>query len=151
MAKLTDKFFNRVIEGPLELESEDEGQIKDLAEDVIEAGETTNAKPIYFHGIRVVSESLEGRITFTILNNSPTPFTKDTILPFIKGLMDNDARIIANGYVINASNVLINVYEIAKAAENTYYIYGNSDSARLNVNLNDITIQTLNDGVNKIN
>ncbi|MBO7733410.1 MAG: hypothetical protein J6S67_12670 [Methanobrevibacter sp.] len=39
MAKLTDKFFNRIIEGPLELQSEDEKQVKDLAVSAVESAD----------------------------------------------------------------------------------------------------------------
>ena len=70
---------------------------------LIESGEITNAKPIYFHPIRMqVSATLGGNIhrincSICVLNNSSTPFTYATLS---KWVYDNDIKLIADGPVV---------------------------------------------------
>lgn len=72
MAKLTDKLFNRVIEGELEFGEAEKSQIAKIAE---EAGGGTK---LYLHTISgLVNSPL---YTFYLYRTSPEPLTNDSVM-----------------------------------------------------------------------
>lgn len=119
---------------------------------LIESGEISNAKPIYYHPI-YFTQTLEGslvRASFVIFDNDETPYTWDTFLAKIKSLMDDGAFIQVNGFFEKSGGVY-NLFVGLKESSN-YVCYGNDyQGARETLNLDNVTISTFYDGVNKIN
>ena len=163
MAKLTDKFFNRIIEGPLELGEEEVQKVAEISaevvEEMIESGELDNAKPIYCHPITLLDNDQKVRITCLIFNNSSTAFTIDTFLDWIDALYTQvgaQIRIMASGAYTASSNFLIASY-LGKVNATTYYLLGvrasDGTSSQLNLTKDEFKdyIKNLYDGVNKIN
>lgn len=119
---------------------------------ILSTGEIPNAKPIYYHPIYVtqtITDSLV-RASFVIIDNNATPYTWSTFLAKIKDLMDNGAFIQVNGFFEKSGGV----YDLfIGLKENDKYIcYGNDyQGAREQLNLENVTVSTFYDGVNKIN
>ena len=116
-----------------------------------------SVKPVYCHPVYITSEVTEGggresRLMFLIFNNSSTPFTMQTFIAYIKGLMDNGAYIAVDGYIKAGESRILTAYAVFKSV-NEYRIYGNDFTAspRGNILLEEIAHGTINDGVNKIN
>ena len=78
------------------------------AQELIESGEVENAKPIYYHPVILDRPSPNFvRVSFWILNNNPTAFTKSTFAEFISTLSDSAIRLNCTGSVLNDGSVLI--------------------------------------------
>ena len=161
MAKLQDKFFNRVIEGNLKLEANEQNQVNDLAEEVatelVEGGTLDNAKPIYYHPIYfqwVVSSQLRIVCQCSILDNNPTAYTILTFKTKVKSLMDNGAIINCNGALReDGTSNFATLFMMIKAGS-SYNLQGfRGTDSQIVVSLDDITSAGLLfiDGVNKIN
>lgn len=162
MAKLTDKFFNRIIEGPFELQSEDEKQVKDLAKDVIESGQVENAKPIYCHPLTIYTgayiviggENYSLLATAMIFNND-----NEEINTFAK-LVDASKsfhRLQVNGVLYNqTTEVAIEIMQIYTDTESARPVgVALTDGARIDEDSAYYELFGKNimviDGVNKIN
>ena len=82
MAKLQDKFYNRVIEGKAELDANDSIAPQAVAS-AIAGGNVDNAKPLYFHPITIYLAN-NYSLTMIIINNDGNAFTKTTLLQYLK-------------------------------------------------------------------
>ena len=60
---------------------------------LVEGGTLDNAKPLYYHPLalfcRGTGDETPFALSFTILNNSPTPFTTLTFIQWVKDLLDS--------------------------------------------------------------
>ena len=77
-----------------------EEEIKDIVNYAIEKGLIKNAKPLYIHPITISYSN--NRVACLIFNNDATPFTKATLISYIKNLaveIDDVCRIVATGGV----------------------------------------------------
>lgn len=154
MAKLTDKFFNRIIEGPLELQSEDKKQVEDLAdariEELVEGGTLENAKPIYWHGIDLFSN--DNSFQFHILNNDNTPIDTIAKVKAWAESIEGQVNMTGNGTIV-IEGVAHTMTVLVKQSNNHYSIvYVGASGYGI---LNDINIEdyftTCVDYSNKIN
>jgi len=86
-------------------------QLQEIADNrvktLVEGGTLENAKPIYFHPIRMqITATFGGQVfransSLVVLNNSATPFTYATLS---KWVYDNNINLIADGPVILGSD-----------------------------------------------
>lgn len=149
MAKLEDKFFNRVIEGELEVGSEDKIAPEAVAS-AIAGGNVDNAKPIYYHPI-VITNNSNIAISLTIVNNSSTPLTTIAdILAEARSWGVPVARINVSGSFIY--NTELCVAHVIDVASNYATMFGFSiTNAMREVQIEDFTGLLIFDAVNKIN
>lgn len=152
MAKLQDKFFNRVIEGKLQVAGDDV-IAPEAVGSAIAGGNVSNAKPIYFHGLEF-RDSAHGCYAYAhILNNDNTLFTLESFIAWIKSIT---AKVIVacNGLIRtgDSNRQIVCFYKEANSQEiNIEYISGSNTAGFLgDVNLADYFTE-ISDGVNKIN
>ena len=123
----------------------------------IEAGQTSNAKPIYLHPITVEfnnGEANVGRITMMIFNNSATPFEDmSALLTYIRSLELVNARIMVSGGINDVTRSEIVIASVMDVDSSYARIYGITTSGLkstgLIVNTDDVNF--FDDAVNKIN
>lgn len=121
---------------------------------LVNTGKIDNAKPIYYHGIHLESNDIQ--MQFVILNNSPTPFTKDTCRTFLYTLLSDYNIINCNG-CIKVESVVYPVYIIVNIGTseeiNAKILYHTATSVQNATSLDDYwdNITYFRDGVNKIN
>ena len=107
-----------------QLESIANARVKAL----VEGGTLENAKPIYFHPIRITIAATFGGVVYRVnssicvLNNSPTPFTYATLS---KWVYDNTISLMADGPVINGSD---------NSFAGTVAYYSKYDEESMNIN-----------------
>lgn len=120
---------------------------------VYDQDEISNKK-IYYHPIYITDSASTFTLTWAILDNKPTAYTKDEMLVKLKALLDLGAIIQVNGWFVYSSE-MHNVYMMYKENDE-YRIYGNCEaipqkfrSILLNTTWEDISLFV--DGVNAIN
>lgn len=152
MAKLQDKFFNRVIEGNFEL-GEDASKVADELE---KAG--AGVKPLYCHPIYVTyarTAQVVGTFTCLIFNNDNTPFTAETFLAWAIALFTEypNASIMASGYVgaLPISRIKIHPNDPTSAVALEAALEDGSGNNYYTLNATELAKGSLTDGVNKIN
>ena len=157
MAKLTDKFFNRVIEGKLEVGADDVIAPEAVGNDIAN-GNVSNAKPIYFHPVYIYYRNSDNANiaigNVTILDNTSTKYNFAQVNAKLKQLMDIGALITMNGVVKTTGEQAewAHIIYMGKESSN-YQIVGVKQNGDLVVQV--IDFENLNggseDGVNKIN
>lgn len=132
-------------------------QLQEIADSevktLVEGGTLNNAKAIYYHPIYVLGKynNVDCRFSFVILDNNSTPYNATTVITKVKALMDAGAYIQVNGYIATEANKNFSVFLMVKSGSD-YTILGNTVTEFTNaIMLDSITINNLNDGVNKIN
>ena len=139
-----------------------EREIRSLADESakirIEAGQTENAKPLYYHGIEIYSAGTTFLITMAIIDNDPTAYTWTRLKQWIQGI-DANVLINANGfYNPNSEGVtnLISIYHAKGSA--TLSVNGNDNSCDFVSTTKTFTewdailgAATMHDRVNKLN
>lgn len=117
-------------------------------------------KSIYYHPCYLRADNgetgeniREVRISCVIFNNSATPFTKDTFIAYIKGLMDNGALINTDGYVQSSASSYGTLVVMRKTGDNYSLLYFTPNSSMNSLLLDSYIAHTTEfvDGVNKIN
>lgn len=115
----------------------------------------TGDRPIYYHPISIFNNEGLGFLSFVIIDNSPTAYTKETLV----SKLANFSRVSPlSGAIINNSKTLIAAY--GWQSGNAHYILGlNTDGTPItgidaNNSLEDfinLVTSTVADGVNRIN
>ena len=125
------------------------------AKERIEAGQTSNAKPIYFHPIYayiIVSSAVVLLFNCSILDNNPEKYTPTTLAAKLKQMMDDgDLITICGGVRANGEDTFKQAYLITKvgSAYAVYYFDGTSISNT--TSYTSLAFTAVTDGVNKIN
>ena len=121
---------------------------------LIESGDISNAKPIYYHGIHLESSSIQ--MQFVILSNSETAFTKESCIAFLKELLSGYNIINCNGCIKVGDNVYP-IYLITNVGTpeevDAQILYHTAEYPQQSANLDTYwaSISYFKDGVNKIN
>ena len=125
------------------------------AKELIEAGQTTNAKPIYWHSVvlkRITEGALVYYFDFIILNNNETPFTLDSFSAWLEANPTAEIKIVQGYYRTYSSNLVssfnrsalniinVNTINLTTGAVEGSGVYMTEDSGAV-----------LSDAVNKIN
>jgi len=115
MAKLKDKFFNRTIEGQLELDASEKAEQDASAVKAVEGasagtidkvlglsaqgklvkGSVSGGTQLYKHTIKNLNEAneIEGLVDITLISTSSTPITPNSTYDEINELLNNSIRI----------------------------------------------------------
>ena len=139
-----------------------EKQIKDLAdarvESLVEGGTLDNAKPIYWHTIKLIRSGVEGLSSYLIyliiLNNNPNAMTDSEVQNAIK--TEGFVAIPHNSRLSTDAGATKFIYDITRVAYKdnaTFYVdYYDSDGSLITEYTLGFSSSTINDlGVNKIN
>lgn len=125
----------------------------DTAKTLIEAGQTENAKPIYYHGLEMY-RSGTNVFYMHILNNDPTPI--DTLTKLLNWFQSfGDKKVIAQGNglaIIEGTNYqILSIYKPANSNKLNMIASASSGYTILNEIELSTYFDTYTDGVNKIN
>jgi len=137
--------------------SEVTDDIKSIVEDLVEGGTLDNAKPIFFHPIRIESSSSKFRLVGTILNNSNAALTgEDTtnLLTFIRNVITEQSLtkfdfLVSGGLIVD--NTSVNPYLIRVTSSTAILAYMKSDGTSANIDFEAVSDAYVVDEVNKIN
>ena len=122
--------------------------------DEIKGGTLDNAKPLYFHPIVIWSTTLKLVMSCFIINNSPTPFTSETL---IETLRTWGGRLLVTGTYKDGDDNVWHLSYVAPQSEGRLHLQGTYDGTPKstascprfdNMNFSDAAFI---DNVNKIN
>ena len=125
-----------------------------LVSEVIKTGTIENAKPIYFHPIRIESTSEKFKVCGTILNNSGDAFADlASLIAYMRSklndLMTNFDFLVSGGIVVGSIVTTPYLLRVDASTASLYYL--KSDGTGGNLNIENVTISQFSDNVNKIN
>ena len=125
------------------------------AKERIEAGQTSNAKPLYFHPVICIDNTEKVSLAMIIIDNSPSAYDSWTkVKAKVKQIAESvgdTARIPVTGsFVFEGTNVINRNIDATEAGSVTLYGF-DSNGENLYVSITDFTFDNVFDGVNKIN
>ena len=128
------------------------------AKERIEAGQTSNAKPIYWHSCnlkRVSSGTLLIYLDFIIVNNSQTPITKESLLAWLNDNPDVEIKVV-QGYSAAQSSNLVSFFKLDTVNPTTNIVVstiklsdGEVESSDYNITTSETTLTDV--GGDKLN
>ena len=150
-----------VIDKDLDLSENDLSAENINVNGTLNIGANQSAKKIYCHPISIYNydaNDLECTLSLLIFNNSETPFTKDSLVEYIKNIPS--ARFLCNGIIYDTDTSKSTITSYIYYTTNTIYVIGiDNDGGIHNTASNIINFETLlnnasttlYDGVNAIN
>lgn len=134
-----------------------EKQIDSQIKSVIESGQVDNAKPIYWHSVsikRVSGGSLYYYFDIIMINNDPTPFTKDTFLAWLLAHPDAEIKTV-QGYVVAYPSDVVSYFKLKPNTEDSILIRSINTSTGANresiYSITNADAVLTDNGVNKLN
>ena len=128
--------------------------ITDIVQVSDEVYDVANAKPIYYHPIRIESSSAGFKITGTILNNSGTAFENfSALLSYIRSLLTEEFTtfdFLVSGGLLDSGDFLV-PYILRVTSGSALLYYYKKDGTAGSISVDSTIISSFGDYVNKIN